>query len=47
VEAQAVKLLLFLLRWRKRECKLLQWCLPGSGFSLYIAKEDEATAQLN
>jgi hypothetical protein len=30
-----------------REIKFLQWCLPSSGFPLYIGKEVEATAQPN
>jgi len=31
----------------EREVKLLKLCLPNFGFPVYIAKEVEATAQLN
>jgi hypothetical protein len=31
----------------EREVKLLQLCPPSFGFLVYIAKEVEATAQLN
>jgi len=38
-----------LWEWERRKIKgkLLQWCLPGFGFLVYIAKEVNATAELN
>jgi hypothetical protein len=37
------------LEWERRKIKgkLLNWCLLGFGFLVYIAKEVDATAELN